>query len=503
MNQQTKWSQFGILISVFFFWGFVAASNDILIPVFKEKLNLEQWQSQMISFAFYVAYTVGSIIYFLISKASGGDILNRLGYKNGIALGLLISAIGTLLFYPAAETASFYLMITGLFIVGLGFSLQQTAANPLAIVMGNPATGSQRLSLAGGINNFGTTIGPVLVSFAIFGSITGTTKVADIGAVKTPYLILGAAFLLVAIIFKFSSIPNKIILEDESGKVEKDISKIATPTDITDVIAMPIDGRKSALNYTQLVLGMIGIFVYVGVEVSTASNLPEFMKQHVRTADGLPFPTENIAPFVSLFWASLMMGRWTSSVGALDVSSSAKSILRFVMPYLAFGVFLAVNKIANHDITPFYIYGLIIIALIVGDLLSHGNPARQLLIFSLMGITALFIGMLSDGMVSVYAFTSVGLFCSTLWPCIFTLAIAGLGRHTNEGSSFLIMMIMGGGFISLLQGFLSDNQYLGIQWSYLVGVVCFAYLAFYAVRAQSILKAQGITYGGTATAKQH
>src|SRR5215216_3892459 len=114
-----------VLISVFFFWGFVAASNDILIPVFKEKLNLQQWQSQMISFAFYVAYTVGSIIYYSISRTGRGDILNRIGYKNGIALGLVISAVGTLLFYPAAETASFALMITGLFIVGLGFSLQQ------------------------------------------------------------------------------------------------------------------------------------------------------------------------------------------------------------------------------------------------------------------------------------------------------------------------------------------------------------------------------------------
>mgnify|MGYP001771019257 FL=1 len=230
MNQQTKWSQFGVLISVFFFWGFVAASNDILIPVFKEKLHLEQWQSQMISFAFYVAYTVGSIIYYFIGKASGGDILNRLGYKNGIALGLIISALGTLLFYPAAQNASFGLMISGLFIVGLGFSLQQTAANPLAIVMGDPRSGSQRLSLAGGVNNVGTTIGPVLVSLAIFGSISAnSTNIADIGSVKTPYLILGAAFLLAAIVFKFSSVPNKINLGGEAGEAEKDVSKIATP----------------------------------------------------------------------------------------------------------------------------------------------------------------------------------------------------------------------------------------------------------------------------------
>jgi MFS transporter, FHS family, L-fucose permease len=483
MSQQTKWPQFGTLISVFFFWGFVAASNDILIPVFKDKLHLAQWQSQMISFAFYVAYTVGSIIYYFVSKARGGDILNQIGYKNGIALGLIISALGTLLFYPAAQTASFNLLITGLFIVGLGFSLQQTAANPLAIIMGDPKTGSQRLTMAGGVNNFGTTIGPLLVSFAIFGSVAaGSTGVASIESVKTPYLILGAAFLVVAVIFKFSSIPNKIDLEKVAAEEADDANKVLH--------------KKSALSYQQLVLGMIGIFVYVGVEVSTASNLPEFMKVHLK------IPTESIAPFISLYWASLMIGRWTGAVGAFGVSKSAMQILKFVMPYVAFGVFLLVNRIANHDLTPFYVYAFVIIAMIIGDLLSKGNPARQLLIYSLMGIAALLIGMLADGMVSVYAFISVGLFCSTLWPCIFTLAIAGLGKHTNEGASFLIMMIMGGGIISLLQGVVADTP-VGIQWSYIVGVACFAYLAFYAIKAKSILKSQGIDYDSMESSGGH
>lgn len=466
------------LISVFFFWGFVAASNDILIPVFKEKLNLEQWQSQMISFAFYVAYTVGSLIYYFISKFSGGDILNRIGYKNGVALGLVISAIGTLLFYPAAQTVSFPLMISGLFIVGLGFSLQQTAANPLAIVIGDPRKGSQRLSMAGGINNLGTTIGPILVSFAIFGSIAANSSgTASIESIKTPYLILGAAFLIVAVIFKFSSIPNKI----ESINTD-DTTENTTKT--------------SALQYPQLVLGMIGIFVYVGVEVATVSNLPELMRQHAGIS------TDKVAPFVSLYWASLMIGRWTASVGAFSLKGSLKTTLNILMPYIAFGVFLFVNKIANHDITPFYVYALVIIALILADIASKGNPARQLLLFSLLGITALLIGILSSGMVSVYAFTSVGLFCSTLWPCIFTLAIAGLGKQTNEGSSLLVMMIMGGGIISLLQGVLAGDNLLGIQWSYLTGIACFAYLAFYAWKVSSILKSQGIDYD-TATGSGH
>jgi FHS family L-fucose permease-like MFS transporter len=475
MNNQTKWSQFGTLITVFFFWGFVAASNDILIPVFKKAFTLTQAQSQLVSLAFYIAYTVGSIIYLLISKGLGSDLLNKMGYKNGIAVGLIISALGTLLFFPAANTGSFNLMLTGLFIVALGFSLQQIAANPLAVVMGDPKTGSQRLSLAGGVNNFGTTIGPLLVSFAIFGSVTSNNTEASIESVKNPYLILGLAFILVAVFFKFSSIPNKIDLEhvavEEAGGNE---SKVLH--------------KKYAFQYPQLWMGMIGIFVYVGVEVATASNLPEYLQAKMGIS------TDKVAPYISLYWASLMIGRWTSSVGAFDITKGAKDILKFLMPYIAFAVFLGVNAIAQNDITPFYVYAIVIAAMIVGDILSKGSPAKMLLIFSLMGITALLIGMLTTGMVSVFAFVSVGLFCSTLWPCIFTLAVAGLGKHTNEGSSFLIMMIMGGGFISYLQGYVASEHILGIQYSYIVGVACFAYLAFYAIRVTGILKSQGIDY---------
>jgi len=477
MSQPTKWNQFGTLISVFFFWGFVAASNDILIPVFKKAFDLSQAQSQLVSVAFYVAYTVGSIIYMVISAILGKDLINVLGYKNGIALGLVISAIGTLLFYPAANNASFILMISGLFIVGLGFSLQQIAANPLAVVMGDPKTGSQRLSMAGGINNLGTTIGPLIVSFAIFGSVkAGSDTVASIESVKTPYLILGIVFILVAILFKYSSIPDTIIAEKPSENT------LEQPTN---------KDRKSALHYPQLWMGMIAIFVYVGVEVSTASNLPEYMKEHFGVSN------DKISPFISLYWASLMIGRWTASVGGFGISKKAESILRFLMPYFAFATFLIVNLIAKNEIKDFYVYGFAIIFLIIGDLLSKNNPVRMLLIFSLCGISALVIGMFTTGLVSVFAFTSVGLFCSTLWPCIFTLAVAGLGKNTNQGSSYLIMMIMGGGLISLLQGTVASDAILGIKFSYVVGVACFAYLAFYAYKAKNILHNQGIDYDTT------
>jgi FHS family L-fucose permease-like MFS transporter len=466
-NVKTNWAQFIPLATVFFFWGFVAASNDILIPVFKKAFDLTQGQSQLVSVAFYVAYTVGSIIYMIISYVTKGDLINRIGYKNSLALGLVISALGTLLFYPAANMHSFPLMLSGLFTVALGFSLQQTVANPLAIALGPITTGSQRLTLAGGINNLGTTIGPLIVSFAIFGAATSTNTEMSIESVKTPYLVLGAAFLVVAVLLKLSSLPDKpqAIVESES-EIEA--------------------SRSSALKYPQLILGMIGIFVYVGVEVSTASNLPAYMENN------LGFLTKDVAPFISLYWASLMIGRWTGAIEAFTDDMNTQKILRFVAPYLAFGVFLGVNKYMDHDLSHFYVYALIILVLIFADIASKGNPARMLLIFSCMGIIALLVGMATEGMVSVYAFTSVGLFCSTLWPCIFTLAISGLGKHTSQGSSFLIMMIMGGGIVSWLQGYLADVT--TIHFSYIVGVACFAYLAFYAWKVTGILKNQGIDF---------
>ncbi len=466
-NSKTNWGQFVPLVIVFFFWGFVAASNDILIPVFKKAFDLSQGESQLVSLAFYIAYTVGSLIYMGISVLMKEDLINKMGYKNGLALGLTISALGTLLFYPAANTGSFTLMLSGLFIVALGFSLQQTVANPLAIALGPITTGSQRLTMAGGINNLGTTIGPLIVSYAIFGAATSTNTDISIENVKIPYLVLGLAFLIVAVLLKFSSLPDR---PEVTSEVENDLN----PT------------RNSALNYPQLIGGMIAIFLYVGVEVSTASNLPAYMETK------LGFLTKDVAPYISLYWASLMIGRWTGAVEAFNVQAGTEKILKFLAPYIAFGVFLLVNAIAKHDLTPFYVYGLVIIVLIIADILSKGSPAKMLLIFSGLGILALLIGMFTSGMTSVYAFTSVGLFCSTLWPCIFTLAISGLGKKTSQGSSFLIMMIMGGGIISWLQGYVSES--IGIQNSYIIGILCFAYLAYYAWSVTGILKRQGISF---------
>jgi len=463
--QKTNYSAFGTLIVIFFFWGFVAASNSILIPVFKKALTLTQLQSQLIEFAFYVAYTVGSLIYFGISGVLKQDILNKIGYRNGLALGLLISAAGTLLFIPAsANGGSFPLLLSGLFIVGLGFSLQQTAANPLAIQMGDPAKGNVRLSMAGGINNLGTTIGPVILSYAIFGGLPKGDATLDLTAVQLPYIILGATFVLAALFFKFSSVPDSIG-DDNQNEPGQLLSTLREP---------------------QVILAMIAIFLYVGVEVATQSNLPEFMKQNLGKEES------EVAPFVSLFWASMMIGRWAYAAGVFEKSKVFNRVMGIFLPLVAFGIFALANTIGGSDVSSFMPYIGLVFVLIAADFISNGNPVRQIILYSSLGILALIIGIFSSGYVSVFAFISVGLFCSTLWPCIFTLGITGMGTKTNIASSLMILMIMGGGVISVTQGWLSDNSLLGIQHSYWVGVACFAYLIYFAIRTATILKNKGI-----------
>ena len=452
------------LMTVWFFWGFIAASNGILIPMFKETFHLLQWQSQLVDFAFYAAYFVGSILYFLVSAALKGDILNRIGYRQGIMYGFIISAIGTLLFIPAASLQSFPLLLAGLFVVGLGFSLQQTSTQPFMIALGDPATGAQRINLGGAVNNLGTTIGPVLISYVIFGSVgEAAAKGVGIEAVKIPFLVIGVIFLLFAVFFRFSKLPT--ITNDEEVEI-----------------------GTGVLKYPQLVLGMIAIFCYVGAEVTIGSNLGEYLKI-TQNLD-----SSQISEYISLFWGSMMMGRWTAALANFKFKPGIKILLTIVTPFLAFGVVLFVNALRGSDVSPLFTYALCVLVMIAAYFASQEKPIRTMLLYSLLGGAAMLIGIFTTGKIALFAFISGGLFCSVLWPCIFSLATAGLGKYTNQGSAYLIMMILGGAVIPVIQGSLSDVPSIGIKLSYIVPLACFAYLFFFGARVQTILKNQGLDF---------
>lgn len=468
---KTNYSALSTLTSVFFFWGFVAASNTILIGLFKDKFDLLQWQSQLVEFAFYTAYFVGSLIYFITSSLTGDPLL-KYGYKKGLIGGLFISAIGALGFIPAAEYSSFWLMLISLFTVGLGFSLLQIVANPYVIAIGDPKTGAHRVSFAGGINSIGTMIGPLIFNYVIFGSIVDQdASDVTINSVKLPYIILAVCFVALALILWKIRLPE--IKQTNDADNENNETTVSRP---------------SVFNYPQLVFGMIAIFIYVGVEVSIQSNLPAFMEQE----SILGLAPKYTAHFISLYWGSLMIGRWMQSIGVFNIGNTLRYILYIIVPTVAFGVILGFNYITGMEVSDFYSYWPFILILIVGFIISKNRPGFTLILFSLIGMLMMILGMMTTGKIAVYLFVSGGLFCSIMWPCIFSLAIAGLGKHANRGSSLLIMMIFGGALIPPLQGFIGD--YIGIHSSYWVPVICFAYLAFYGILATSSLKKQGINY---------
>src|SRR5690606_19722242 len=359
----------------------------------------------------------------------------------------------------------------GLFIVALGFSLQQTAAQPFAIMLGDPSTGTSRVNLGGGVNSFGTMIGPIVVAFALFGTTAAVDDdaIKSLGLSKVIILYAGVGFLFIgaAALFYFSKRVPSGISTEKTEKANKALYSLLIITGLLIVMFVPVfDSYKTdptslsdaerhaletyrlkwlfgalavvvlgllisnwsakrkregwgAMQYPQLVLGMLAIFVYVGVEVSIVSNLSELLKQ----PDFGGYHSSEAAVFISMYWGSLMIGRWTGSISVFNFKSSTKQILMFVVPVVAFGVVIAVNAISQYDVTPLYYYGLCVLVQIVAFYLSKDKPARTLLIFSTLGVAAMLIGIMTKNEVAIYSFMSGGLFCSIMWPAIFHLSI--------------------------------------------------------------------------------
>ncbi|MGB2256590.1 MAG: MFS transporter [Flavobacteriaceae bacterium] len=553
MNTNKNQSALTTLVTVFFFWGFIAASNGVFIPFCKTYFSIDQFQSQLVDFAFYGAYYLGALLLFVISSSLKKDILNSWGYKTGIVYGLLISALGALLMFPfidgakQGDTPVFYLVLLALFIVGLGFSLQQTAANPFVISLGEEKSGSQRLNLAGGVNSFGTTIGPIVIALIIFGSspLSGDelnemiiNNEIKLTTIQFLYIGVGLLFLAASALFYFSKkLPNSKTNElFEPANKAKNIlilltiiiaicfglifSTYTTSNNISSsvetnrlsllIIALIAvigcifyaNSKASknskgwgAMKYPQLVLGMLAIFTYVGVEVTIQSNLGELLKSvsdKVKNLNPLGLEVMNdaeIAPFISLYWGGLMIGRWVGAITVFNPSKGLKKWLLIIVPYIAFGVILLVNygKYTSFEIL---LFSICIATQVGGFLIAKDKPIRTLKIFSSLGIIGMIIGVFTSGNLALYALLSGGLFCSIMWPCIFTLSLTGLGKYTAQGSAFLIMMILGGAIIPPLQGKLADI--FSIQSSYWIAVVCFVYLLFYSYKTKTTLIKQGL-----------
>jgi FHS family L-fucose permease-like MFS transporter len=380
-----------VVTMLFFMWGFLTCLNDILIPHLKGVFDLNYTQIMLIQFTFFGAYFIMSI--------PSGSIIAKVGYQKGIVIGLLTSAVGALMFYPAASAISYPLFLSALFVLASGITLLQVAANPYVAVLGKAETASSRLNLTQAFNSLGTTVAPYFGGVLILSSVAGMTPLEEAAMVQMPYVGLAVALALLAVVIWKSKLPVIASVEDHHAKSGK----------LTD-----------ALKHRHLVLGAVGIFVYVGAEVSIGSFLVNFLGQ----ADIAGLPEATAAGFVSYYWGGAMIGRFVGSA-----------------------------------------------------LMQKINAGKLLAVASLAAFALVMTTVMTGGQFAMWTILSVGLFNSIMFPTIFTLGIDGLGKLTSQGSSILIMAIVGGAIIPVAQGALADS--FGIQHAFILPAVCYLYIMYY------------------------
>lgn len=412
-NQKNYLPELTILTSLFFMWGFLTCLNDILIPHLQNVFELNYFQSMLVQFTFFLAY-------FIVSLPSGW-LVEKVGYKKGIVIGLLTAGIGTLIFYPAAALRSYPVFLFAFFVLASGITLLQVAANPYVTILGKPETASSRLNLTQAFNSLGTTVAPYFGSLLILSNAVKTAeelaklspeeleayRAAEAAAVQYPYLGLAAVLFIMAGIFALLKLPQ----------VE------ASTVQTTENNGISYDElHKSAWGYKHLVLGAIGIFVYVGAEVSIGS----FLVKYFVHLDPNMLEVE-AGKMVSFYWGGAMVGRFIGS-----------AVQRKIKPETVLGF--------------------------------------NAIMASLLVITS----MMNDGKIAMWSILLVGLFNSIMFPTIFSLAIRGLGKHTGQASGILCMAIVGGAIVPVLQGLLADN--IGIHHAFILPVLCYWYIAYYGFK---------------------
>jgi FHS family L-fucose permease-like MFS transporter len=425
---------------LFFLWGFMTVFNDILIPRFKEAFTLNFFQAMLVQLAFFGAYFIGALVYYLVS-ATAGDPIARIGYKNGVVVGLLISAAGSALFWPAAAILSYPLFLVALFVVGLGFAMLQIAANPYVTILGPERTASSRLNLAQAFNSVGTTIGPLIGGFLIF-QYFAKTGAHGAESVKVPYIAFCIVFLALAAVFFFTHLPHI-----GEGKIER---------------------GAGVLKHPHVILGVLAIFMYVGGEVSIGSSIINFLGQ--KSVAGLD-PVE-ASKYVALFWGGMLIGRF---MGAVELSEMRKANKQLFLVAIPVAAFVILGALRGWAIVMNYLPWLVLCWLLFQ--FGKALAGRTLLIFSATIVLSLLVATIFGGKLAMWCIVGVGLFTSIGWPNIFSLALDGMGVYKSQVSSLLVMAILGGALLPPLQGHIADLA--GLQISYVVPLIAYAYVGFY------------------------
>jgi MFS transporter, FHS family, L-fucose permease len=436
-----------ILTTLFFMWGFITCMNDILIPYLQGIFKLDPFQASLIQFAFFGAYFVVSFIYFIISS-NVGDPLAKIGYKNGIIIGLVTAAVGCALFYPAAEVKMYGVFLGALFVLAAGITILQMAANPYVSLLGDASTASSRLNLTQAFNSLGTTIAPVVGAKLIFEAIGGKDHMTA-EAVKVPYIGMAVTLLLIAVMISMSKLPKF------TGEV--------------------IEKGLGVLKFRHLTLGVVAIFMYVGGEVAIGSFLVRLFEQ----LKG--FSETTAAGYVSYFWGGAMVGRFAGAISLTDKSLTQKLGLIGVVTIAAVAT---VYYVTDFDVQ----ISLIVFGLIVGNVIlffvGKSAPARTLALFAIMVVVLLILTVMTTGEVAMWSVIAIGLFNSIMFPTIFTLAIRDLGKYTSQGSSLLVMAIVGGALVPPAMGLLAKS--IGYHLSYVFPIACYLYVFYYGIKGHEV-----------------
>ena len=386
------------LTVLFFMMGFITCLNDILIPYLKGLFTLSYAKVNLVNFCFFGAY--------LVMGVPAGQVVKRFGYKKGMLLGFVVAGLGCFLFYPAAESRTFSLFLGALFVLATGIVMLQVAGNPYVSILGPPETASSRLTLTQAFNSLATTIAPFLGSWLILSHLPDLKQLTpvqaaalDVTSVQYLYLGIGVVLIVISLLLSFLKLPT--------------IAHAPAPAGDTN----------PAWSYRHLLLGLVGIFTYVGAEVSIGSHLVSYLGQ-----PGVMNMTAQKAGYMVMFyWGGAMVGRFVG-IG----------VLRRFRP----GQVLAFNAV-----------GAMVLVL---------------------------LSVSTTGYAAMLTILAVGLMNSIMFPVIFTLAVAGLGRHTEEASGLLSAAIVGGAVVPVLFGIMADGP--GLRWAFILPVLCYCYILWYGLR---------------------
>mgnify|MGYP001165537893 CR=1 FL=1 len=420
-------SAFIFLTTLFFLWGFITVLVDSLVPRLKDVFEMSYAKTVLVQFAFFTAF-------FLVSVPAG-SILTKIGYKKGIVLGLVVMAMGCLLFYPAAEFRNFNVFLVGYFTLAGGITVLQVAANPYVALLGSEQGASSRLNLSQAFNSLGTTIAPVVGALFLLSDSVKTSEeinllsplekadyyAAEASTVQTPFLMIAAFIGILAFIFAFIKLP-KVMQESPKG------------------------GYVSLLRNKLMLMGALGIFLYVGAEVAIGSFLVNY------------FDDMNLAVIVAENETMMNIANTIASTFNKSFSNSdPKSLL---------GIFII-----------FYWGGAMIGRFVGAYLTTIMQAGKVLSIFALLAVVMIAISINTDGLISMGSILAVGLFNSIMFPTIFTLTLEGLGDLKAQASGLLCMAIVGGAIVPFIFGGMIDH--FGFKTAFILTMVCYVYILYY------------------------